>query len=503
MTLPLFKHTFKRSVGLLTHLTSIPSDFGIGTVGVPAYYFINFLKICGFDYWQICPVGPTGFGDSPYQSFSAFAGSPYFIDFHQLVDLGLLEKSSLEPLQRLPANHTDYGSLYILHRHIQHEISEKFTSSHPLYSQYEHFLKSQAHWLLPYATFRALKENFDGQPWWTWGKEYNTFSAAQKTPLCKDLSSLIKKHQVAQFFFFHQWRNLRAHAKANNIKLIGDISIFVALDSADVWSNSELFDLDKNKNPKHLAGVPPDYFSPLGQFWGNPLYRWKSAKQECFQWWMDRLKHNFDLFDVVRLDHFRGFESFWQILANAKDARTGKWIKGPGLAFFKQIKKEIPNAEFIAEDLGIITDEVRQLINDSGLTKMAVLQFAFDNNPQNIFLPHHLEKNCVLYSGTHDNDTTCGWYNHLEEPLKHQIRRYFRISGTDIAWDFIRAAYASPCNLAIVTLQDLLNKDSSARINTPGTSQGNWQWRSTTDELEFLIQNASSSLRELKWLYDR
>ena len=500
---PLFPYRAKRSVGLLAHMTSIPSGVGIGTLGGPSRRFIGFLKACGFSSWQMCPVGPTGYGDSPYQSFSAFAGNPYLIDLEELVEFGLLSEESLVRLSDLPKEYTDYGNLYQLHKVIDEEISERFTEEHWLYEEYRGFVEREKQWLEAYGGFRAFKEYFDDKPWWEWDAEYQNYEGAIGSNLYGELRGLAKKHKVIQFFFFRQWGGVHDEAKTQGVELIGDIPIFVAMDSADVWSHPELYDLDENKRPRHLAGVPPDYFSPLGQFWGNPLYRWDEMRDKCYDWWVRRMAHNFGLFDVVRLDHFRGFDSYWEIPAGAEDARTGEWRKGPGIDFFRRIKEELPNARFIAEDLGIITDEVRQLVDETGLPRMGVLQFGFNDDPKNTFLPTHLESNMVLYSGTHDNDTTRGWYESLDEKVKDQVRRYFRVSGEDIAWDMIRAVYMSRCNLGIVTLQDLLNKNSSARMNTPGTSQGNWQWRCTGWELEGLELEGAPRLRELKWLYDR
>lgn len=495
----------KRSIGVHAHLSSIPSDFGIGTLGKDARKFIDFLTSCGFSYWQMCPVGPTGYGDSPYQSFSSFAGNPYFLDFQELIDNNFVDKDLLSPLQSLSNTSTDYGALYNLHNSILLKIYRNISKSpnNPFKKALTSFTKKNDSWLLPYCTFRAFKDYFGQTPWWEWPSECRTFSKALKTSLYKDLSVDIQFHKFFQFLFFRQWQALRDYANQKGVQLIGDLPIFAALDSADLWSNPNIFKLDKNGHPTHVAGVPPDYFSELGQLWGNPLYYWQKERSQCFDWWINRLKHNFNLFDVLRLDHFRGFDSYWSIPAGAPDARTGKWMKGPGIDFFKKIKKEIPEARLIAEDLGIITDDVRNLLKETGLPGMAVLQFAFDGHPNNSFLPHNLIKNMVLYAGTHDNNTTRGWYDTLNDKTKDQVRRYFRISGSTIAWDFIHALYESTCDLAIITMQDLLNKGPEARLNLPSTAQGNWQWRFTLDELESLQNTSAAYLNELKWLYNR
>lgn len=506
----MIKHLFgtidQRSVGVFAHLTSLPSDFGIGTLGKEAKQFIDFLNSAGFSYWQMCPIGPTGYGDSPYQSFSAFAGNTYFIDFEELKQYKLIDEDLLTPLRKLSQNFTDYGSLYNLHESILMEVFKRFhqTSSQSLFkNEYTLFLKTHQKWLLPYSAFRAFKSHFNYAPWWEWDSSFITFQKAKTTKLYKELTNQIAFHNFIQFLFYHQWEQLRQYSNTKDIKLIGDVPLFVAHDSADLWSNPKIYQLDPQYNPTHLAGVPPDYFSKLGQFWGNPLYAWNKERSNCYAWWTDRLRHNFKLFDVLRLDHFRGFESYWSIPANAPDARTGTWLKGPGLPFFKYLSKEFSNSHFIAEDLGIITEEVKILRETTQIPGMVVLQFAFDVNPKNAFLPHNLTKNFVAYSGTHDNDTTKGWYRTLNEAQKDQIRRYLRISGNEIAWDFIRALYASPCNTIILTMQDLMNKGSEARLNIPGTSQGNWQWRFTLEELNKLQPITVNYLRELKWLYDR
>lgn len=506
MAQTLFPPLINRSAGVLAHLSSLPSDFGIGTLGKEARKFIDFLQASGFSYWQLCPIGPTGYGDSPYQSFSSFAGNPYFIDFEELIKHKLIENSQLKALKALSDIKTNYGDLYKLHEQLLKEVFIKFQehpSNFPFHAEQALFCKKNQDWLRPYCTFRAFKSHFNDTPFWEWDAHFKTYEKARRSQLYKELHREIDFHQFVQFLFFHQWDSLYQYARAKNIKLIGDIPIFVAHDSADFWSNPLLFKLDKNYNPEHVSGVPPDFFSELGQLWGNPVYNWNKAGSQCYKWWKERFKHNFKLFDVLRLDHFRGFESYWSIPANAPDARTGQWVKGPGLSFFKYLAKELPEAFFIAEDLGLITEEVITLREKTGLPGMAILQFAFDGNPKNAFLPHNLTRNFVAYAGTHDNDTSRGWYDTLSEAQKDQVRRYFRISGHDIAWDLIHALYESTCNLIIITMQDLLNKGSEARLNLPGTSQGNWQWRFTLEELESLQSNVSSYLQELKWLYNR
>lgn len=501
----LFNWLKKRSAGILLHPTSLPNTLGIGTFGYSARGFIDFLEAAGFEYWQVCPLGPTGFGDSPYQSFSSFAGNPYLIDLQILVNSGLLTQSDLAPLKQLPEKNVDYGSLYKLHPPILEKTFTNFKKSHnpQLFDSFEKFKKAKASWLDPYTAFMAFKHHFDGKSWLEWEPNYRSYANAIQTPLLKELAPKRELYSFIQYLFFKQWSALHEYADAKNIQIIGDLPIFVALDSADVWSNPTLFELDSSGKPTQLAGVPPDYFSEKGQFWGNPLYNWKIMKEQNYDWWINRLSANYLLYDVIRLDHFRGFESYWSIPAGSPDARSGKWIQGPGLEFFQTIHKHFPAAKIIAEDLGMITEKVRELLASTGLPGMAVFQFAFDLNSKNLFLPHHLQRNQILYTGTHDNTTTRAWYESQLPQTQDQIRKYLRVPGNDVAWDLIHKAYESVCHLIILPVQDLLNKGAEARMNFPGQSQGNWQWRMTHSELHHLVQNVAGYLRSLKSLYDR
>lgn len=505
---PLFNWLDHRGIGVLCHPTSIPSNEGVGTLGTFARHFIDFLSNAGIRYWQTLPIGPTGYGDSPYSAFSAFAGNPYLIDLSALLEFGLLTRPELKPLEILPQGRVDYGSLYhtkwpIL-RLAWRRFRERNLAYLANYGLFEDFKTENTAWLLPYARFMALKQHFGGKSWTDWPSEYRTYRGISLKHLPADVQEAVDSHCFYQYLFFGQWKQLREYSHTKGVEIIGDIPIFVALDSADVWAYPELFLLNMDGLPSAVAGVPPDYFSETGQLWGNPLYNWKASKATGHDWWIKRLKMCFDLFDVVRLDHFRGFHSYWEIPAGARDARGGKWSDGPELEFFKAVKSALPDAKIIAEDLGIIPQEVRDFLAQTGLPGMAILHFAFDGaDSKNLYLPHNIKPNTVVYPGTHDNSTTVGWYEAANEATRDHVRRYFRISGREIAWDLIRATYASGANLGIIALQDFLSLGDEARMNTPGTTYGNWQWRYTSGQLAKLKDESADYLKELAWLYGR
>jgi len=505
---PLFHWLDQRTAGVLLHPTSLPGDQGIGTLDAHAFDFLEFLADAGFKAWQVCPIGPTGYGDSPYQCFSAFAGNPYLIDLHALVDAGLATPAALRPLQALDPARVDFGAIYQLKWPVLFAAHAAFVRSGRRrlpYGDFEAFRREQAAWLPGYALFSALKEHFQGQAWWEWPAELRSLAAAGKHPLATTLAPRIEAYAFIQYLFFGQWARLRARAQALGIAIIGDTPIFAALDSADTWSCPQLFQLDpQTARPLAVAGCPPDYFSADGQLWGNPLYDWPAHAAEGYAWWLARLRTLFTLCDIVRIDHFRGFEAYWSIPAAAKNARGGRWIPGPGLDFFRALAVALPDAKLIAEDLGLLTPGVIALREATGLPGMAVLQFAFGGGADNFYLPHNQRANCVVYPGTHDNDTSRGWYAAAGEKTRDHVRRYFRISGSEIAWDFLRSAYASVCALAVVPLPDLLSLGSEARFNTPGTAQaGNWTWRYRAEQLRALRADSAAYLRELAALYGR
>src|SRR5690625_1960481 len=497
-----------RGAGVLLHPTSFPGDFGIGSFGAEARSFIDFLFEAEFQFWQVCPLGPTGFGDSPYQCFSAFAGNPYLIDLPELIELGMLQMEDVNPLRSLPHDRVDYGGIYNLKWTVLRLAFDRFlqnSSEVEPYGNFSAFKKEKADWLEPFVYYQALKKEFNGAPWYDWPKNCRTYGRFKDSEWLTD--ALVEEAEAQRFYqylFFGQWKNLREYAGERQIQSIGDIPIFVAGDSADAWAHPEIFQFDSSGlKPKAVAGVPPDYFSADGQYWGNPLFDWDFLRQTNYAWWKDRLAVNFDLYDIVRIDHFRGFEAYWSIPFGSKTARNGKWVKGPGLPFFEEIQKSFPEAKIIAEDLGTLTPEVFELLEATALPGMAVLQFAFGGASDNFYLPHNLDKNSVIYAGTHDNDTTLGWFQSVDEATRDHVRTYLRISGEEIAWDFVRTAYASVCRLAIVTLQDLMSLDSSARFNTPGIPDGNWQWRYSEGALEKLRNESSEYLAEIAGLYGR
>lgn len=504
---PLYNWMQTRSAGVLLHISSLPSETGIGNLGKSAYRYLDFLAVSGFKVWQLCPLGPTGYGDSPYQCFSAFAGNPYFIDLEPLVAEGLLEEQELAVLRDLPKNHVDYGALFQHFWPVLEAAFRRFKASGSdevnQYGSIERFRSEQSFWIEDYALFLALKDHFDGKCWLDWPAAFRSVAKARKQKLPQSVLESAEAHVFYQYLFYGQLAQLRTYAGERSIEIMGDVPIFVALDSADVWSHPELFQLKKNGRPTAVAGVPPDYFSADGQLWGNPLYAWEKHQDTQFSWWVDRIRSNLDFYDIVRLDHFRGFESYWSVPAGAKTARNGEWVPCPGLELFQTIQAHCPDAKLIAEDLGVITEDVNALRAATGLPGMAVLQFAFGGEADNAYLPHNVERNTVIYSGTHDNDTTLGWYQELPEATGDHVRRYFNISGDEISWDFMRAAIRSTANMAIVPLQDLLSLGSEARLNRPGAPMGNWQWRYSPDELNQLETHSSAYLAEQLTLFGR
>jgi 4-alpha-glucanotransferase len=504
---PLFNWLDHRAAGVLVHPTCLPSPHGIGVFDESADVLLDFFEAAGIRYWQLCPLGPTGFGDSPYQCFSSFAGNPYLIDPVALMRAGLLSEAELAPLRGLAAGHVDYGALYERKVPLLFSACEAWRRDpgrEPPYGDFGAFRSRHADWLEGYSLFSALKDHFNGQPWWQWPAGVRSLAAAMKSPLRRELASRAEAYAFIQYLFFGQWTRLLEKAARRGVAIIGDTPIFTALDSADVWASPSLFQLDRRTlRPTHVAGVPPDYFSADGQFWGNPLYDWPAHQADGYTWWMSRLRANFALYDVVRIDHFRGFESYWSIPADSPTARNGCWEPGPGLHFFGAVRQAMPGARLIAEDLGDLTPSVFTLRDATGLPGMGVLQFAFGGGADNLYLPHHHRANSVVYPGTHDNDTTIGWYGHADEKVRDHVRRYLRISGEEISWDFIRAAYASVANLAVVSLQDLMSRGPEARFNTPGRSQGNWTWRYRPEELQALRDDSAAYLHSLAELYHR
>ena len=495
-----------RAAGVLLHPISLPGAQGCGVFDEHVLRFLDFLQAGGFRYWQLCPLGPTGYGDSPYQCFSAFAGNPYLVDLAVLVRFGLLTAEELAPLAALPMDRIDYGALHELKWPLLFRAHERYAAAKPAlpYGDFAAFRRKHAAWLEPYAFFRALQDHFGGGAWFEWPASVRIYADALRSPLRRELAPAVAAHAFTQYLFFGQWKLVRAAARERGLAIIGDLPIFVAADSADTWANSRLFELHpQTKRPLAVAGVPPDYFSKNGQLWGNPLYRWPAHRADGYAWWRARLGTAFAQCDVVRIDHFRGFDACWRVPARAKTARRGRWTPGPGLDLFRALHRAFPRARIIAEDLGDISPSAARLRAATGLPGMAILQFAFGGDATNAYLPHQHTANTVVYPGTHDNDTTLGWYQTADPRTRDHVRRYLRITGAEISWDFIRACYASPARLAVIPLPDILSLGSAARFNLPGTAQGNWRWRCPAAQLATLAGGTGNYLRELAVLYGR
>ena len=504
---PLYNWLTTRSSGVLLHMSSLPSKTGIGNLGAGAYAHIDFMHAAGLQIWQMCPLGPTGFGDSPYQSFSSFAGNPYFIDLDPLLNAGLLAADEIAILQGLPVNAVDYGQLYVDFYPVLTKAYQRFIESEKDavldYGSFSAFIAKESNWLDPFARFTAFKAKFKACCWQKWPSKYRNSDQALNLELDVEDQACYQATCFYQYLFYAQFYKLKAYAHKKNVEIMGDIPIFVAYDSADVWSQPQLFQLKSNGLPTAVAGVPPDYFSQDGQKWGNPLYNWPVHESSNFSWWLNRIESHLKLYDILRIDHFRAFEAYWSIPADQPTAKNGQWLPSPGLQFFKALKLAFPNAKIIAEDLGEITPQVEELLDATGLPRMLVLQFAFDGDSSNVYLPHNYSANSVVYSGTHDNDTSHGWFHSLNAPERDFLRQYLAVHGDSIAWDLIRAAFKSVSKLAIIPMQDLLNLGSEARLNTPGCASGNWQWRMSHTQLQSLQQESAHYLRQLLLVYGR
>ena len=478
---------FERSSGILLHPTSLPGKYGIGSLGKEAYKFVDFLKKSNQKLWQIFPLGPTGYGDSPYQCFSSFAGNPYLIDFDLLIEQNLLTEEDLKDVN-FGGNeeYIDYGAIYNQKYPLLRKAYENFKANgnKELKEKLETFKTENSSWLDDYSLYISLKNHFNGLPWNEWEDDIRTRKEAAINKYKAELANEIEYHNFIQFLFFTQWNNVKKYANDNGIKIIGDIPIFVAVDSSDAWANPEIFLFDPELKPVKVAGVPPDYFSATGQLWGNPLYDWDKLKELNYKWWVDRVRANLSTCDIIRIDHFRGFEAYWAVPYGDDTAINGQWVKGPGIDLFNKIKEELGELPIIAEDLGLMTQGVIDLRDATGFPGMKILGFAFDSEEENDYLPHTYTKNCVVYTGTHDNDTLIGWFTKAKEKDKQFARDYLNSQTDDnIHWDAIRGAWSSVANMAIAPIQDFLGLGSEARINTPGVASGNWQWRLKDDVL--------------------
>jgi 4-alpha-glucanotransferase len=478
------KRPYQRSAGVLLHPTSMPGPYGIGDLGPAAYAWIDALVHARQKWWQILPLGPTGFGDSPYQCFSAFAGNPLLISPQFLVQDGILNHGDLEGV-RFSAAGVDYGPVLTFKNRILARAWEMFQAGRGagLRSAFDDYTRQQAHWLEDYSLFMALKEAQGGKSWQDWPANLRRREPAALAHARQGLAHSIGAHKFRQFLFNRQWQAVKNYAHQRGIRTIGDIPIFVSGDSADVWANPQLFLLDGDRKPRVVAGVPPDYFSATGQLWGNPLYNWDALSATGFAWWIARLRTTLEQVDIIRLDHFRGFESYWEIPAGKPTAQEGRWVKGPGAALLTTLQQALGGLPLIAEDLGIITPDVEALRDNFGLPGMRILQFAFGGGSDNPYLPHNYGRRTVAYTGTHDNDTTRGWFATTPEKERDHVRRYLGRDGSDIAWDFLRAAWSSVAEYAIAPLQDILSLDTTGRMNLPGRPAGNWCWRYTTDQI--------------------
>jgi len=492
----------ERSSGILLHPTSLPGKYGIGDLGPQAHRWVDFLAGSGCKLWQVLPLGPTGYADSPYQCFSAFAGNPYLVSPEALLEEGLLAENDLSGMPEFPAGKVDYGALIPWKLNLLDRAYEHFeaSGSEDLKSAYHSFRAAQACWLDDFSLFMALKDAHDARPWPTWEEGLRDCQPAAILAARKKYAVAVQRQAFRQFLFFRQWGSLREHAHRLGVHIIGDAPIFVAHDSADVWSNPYLFYLDPKGRPKMVAGVPPDYFSPTGQLWGNPIYRWREHRRDGYRWWISRLRAALEMVDLLRLDHFRGFAGYWEVPGRAKTAEKGRWVRAPGMDFFTVLRQELGELPIIAEDLGVITPDVVALRQRFGLPGMKIVQFGFGGNPRDSFLPHNYPVQCVVYTGTHDNDTARGWYEQSGEAERSFYRRYLDRTGEHVAWDMIRAAWASVGVLALAPMQDFLELGNEARMNYPGRVGGYWTWRmadaALTDDLQ-------GRIRELNFLYAR
>lgn len=505
---------FPRRSGILLHPTSLPSRAGIGDFGMEAYRFVDFLNRSGSKLWQVLPLNPTGYGDSPFQCFSASAGNPLLISLDALVERGLLVPTDLDPRPGFPAQSVDFDAVFGYKLPLLAKAAKTFflRASAEQRQEFESFCRANAEWLDQFALFMSCKASHGGLPWIDWEPAIAAREPEAIEHWTIRFAEQINEIKFSQFEFFRQWQALRSYAHNHGVQIIGDVPVYVAHDSADVWAHREFFLLTREGRPVKVAGVPPDYFSATGQLWGNPTCNWELLKNTGYSWWIGRLRAAFRLYDIVRIDHFRGFEAYWEIPAGESTAMNGRWVKGPGAELFSALEKTLGPLPIIAENLGVITPEVEQIRHQFGFPGMAILQFAFGNDPQGpSFRPHNYVRNLVAYTGTHDNDTVVGWWNSKggidsvrtpEDVVKeHEFARVYLGSEQEpIQWTMIRTVLASVADTAIIPLQDVLGLGSESRMNLPGTSRGNWRWRF---EPEALSSNLASRLLRLNRAYDR
>lgn len=491
-----------RASGILMGISSVPSKYGIGCFSKEAYDFVDQLKKAGQQYWQILPLGPTGYGDSPYQSVSTFAGNPYFIDLETLIDKKLLTKEECENCDWGGSeSYVDYEKMYLSRYKLLRKAYERADLKND--PDYAIFLKKEKDWLLDYSLFMAIKNAQNGKCWIDWPEELKDRHSKAVKEAEKELAEEVGFYSFQQYCFTTQWNKLKEYANEKGIQIIGDVPIYVALDSSDAWANPEMLQFDEDYNPKAVAGCPPDAFSAIGQLWGNPLYDWKKLKKDNYGWWVQRMSHSLKLYDVVRIDHFRGFDEYYAIPYGDETAENGEWEKGPGMELFRALHKEIKELRVIAEDLGFLTESVLEMLKESGFPGMKVLQFAFDGSEDSSYLPYKYDSNCVVYTGTHDNETTKGWLENLQGHDLKFVREYincYEQPVNDCVWALIRMALSSVAELAIIPIQDYLCLGNEARMNAPSTLGDNWKWRLTKNQIS---ETTLYHMREVTRIYGR
>ena len=502
--------TFPRQSGILLHPTSFPSKFGIGDFGDEAYQFVDFLEKSKQTLWQVLPLGQTGYGDSPYQCFSAFAGNVYLISLEKLVEDGFLSLKDLSNVPNFPTDKVDFGKVIEYKLPLLRKAFENFrhTNNEKIAQEFRGFCHENQFWLNDYALFRAIKFSKNQVSWQDWDQDLKLRQPEALEKARQDLDEEDFAQKFYQFAFFRQWNSLKQYANKKGIKIIGDVPIFIALDSCDVWCNPSQFKLNEDGSPRVVAGVPPDYFSKTGQLWGNPIYNWDLMRSQGFQWWVDRIRHTLKTVDIVRIDHFRGFAASWEVPGGDKTAERGQWVNVPGKDLFNTLKWVFGELPILAEDLGVITPDVEELRDSFGFPGMRILQFAWGGDSKNIDLPHNYIPNSCVYTGTHDNDTTVGWFNSKAgkgsgrdakqiKKEKDFCKQYLQTNGKEIHWDFIRAVLASVANTAVIPMQDLLGLGNEARMNLPASNSGNWQWRCEAKDFDKKIAHRLADLSEL------
>ncbi|MEG2058072.1 MAG: 4-alpha-glucanotransferase [Romboutsia sp.] len=491
-----------RRSGMLLPVASLPSKYGIGSFSNEAYDFIDILKDAGQSLWQILPIGPTGYGDSPYQSFSTFAGNPYFIDLDELVKEGLLSEEECNSYDwGSTKEYIDYEKIYLSRFKVLKKAYKRSNINES--SEFKVYCEKNKWWIDDYSLYMSIKDYFCGKSWTEWENDIKSRQEKAIYRYEKELKDDIIFYKYLQYLFYKQWNRLKSYANKNGISIVGDIPIYVSLDSSDTWSNPELFQLDKEFNPIALAGCPPDRFSKTGQLWGNPLYCWGYHSDTSYEWWIKRIEYSFKLYDIVRIDHFRGFDAYYSIPYDSLTAESGKWEKGPGLELFKHVKEKLGELDIIAEDLGFLTESTKQLLESTGYPGMKILQFAFDATEDSDYLPHNYNKNCVVYTGTHDNSTIFGWYKCLNKADKRKSINYMNNKYTkynEIHWDFICLAMMSIAEMCIIPVQDYLGLGDETRINIPSTLGNNWTWRMLPN---YFSKNIINKINTLTRLYGR